>query len=602
MQESKNCQSNETIEALDNIVRSLKDKVTSFMDKTFKKTEPVAQEPQQQKPQMMSVEEYYKEILDLETWKKKFIEFYGEKYAKKIEELFKKCEFTLLPQYLRVYEFKKFLNEKYPNLIQTNMAHFSWFKSAVEGALQGDQIMMKSLVKESKILKDLGMEEAVSYNEESGTYSFNPEYIQKVKAVAKDLDVAWKSTGVEVDWHKSIGVYEDNFVRDKAIGFLEIGTGYGGEFAKACSRMLNESDEEFFKELGDIFKPMTPIDNIPDNATYQVGVINKLLGTEYKDWKDFKENCSESAYIIDLLKQRQEQLKYNESLTNEQTRFVNELMKKFVEEGKYQSGSEAKYHFMEEYHALPRDEDTAAYLNLGDEKHIKICIPINEYLSLNLILHEINHLVQMHKGKERPFETGFNEKGEIAEKFDRNETNYKYCYLNEIVNEYLTNELVNDCFGDVKFPLSENEFESLYQRGISLFKPFLDKYKEVLKKSVICDNPMVFRDKILGDKNFDKLADLMNTYLAADERLYLRELTEKLGKPVDSFEDVLRYSNEISTIEMSGNLSRYVTSVVEGHKLSLLLADNYTKFMSGEKVDLTSKLGNAKTNDTVVNV
>ena len=143
---------------------------------------------------------------------------------------------------------------------------------------------------------------------------------------------------------------------------------------------------------------------------------------------------------------------------------------------------------------------------------------LESYLDLELV-HELGHVVTNSaytKDGDLWWKCGFDgENYSKREVSGKSVTERKYEALNEIINDYFTQDiykLIREK-GIVLNPgKQEQESASSYSYGFNLLGGFIEKHKEEIIDSLMSDDPMAFAE-IIGKQNYEELAEACTQYL-----------------------------------------------------------------------------------------
>lgn len=172
------------------------------------------------------------------------------------------------------------------------------------------------------------------------------------------------------------------------------------------------------------------------------------------------------------------------------------------------------------------------YLKVNGNLRDVCILPQALKLADNLLFHEFGHIIEGDKieGCNNKSISGFdiltiNEEdctfnvekiySDKSKAKSENSTR-KYELLNEVINDYFSIQVTN-IYNKKNDKIGlDGEFVSSYSFGFPLLKDFIEENKDVLVKSRLTQDHQYFA-RIIGQENFDKLADCVTEFLSINE-------------------------------------------------------------------------------------
>jgi len=247
---------------------------------------------------------------------------------------------------------------------------------------------------------------------------------------------------------------------------------------------------------------------------------------------------------------------------------------------------------------------------------------------LHAVIHETMHVISLHKNPNQE-----DNKQEYIVGFFKPDNIDKTLAINEYVTEYLSQDLMTtqkNSLDELNYPFA-NQFTCSYTPGVNILNNFylgggfLDSYKDVLKQCYISKDPSILKD-IIGEENYNELLELTSKYFECNEKEHLKIINEQIiakNKKDSSIEqkkspvkkilltlskkifqkhpqaeltnissaaDVLQFVDKIEELELPLNTNNYVKVLKNMVVLCNLLVENKNELVQGNKIDLSQEL------------
>ncbi len=346
--------------------------------------------------------------------------------------------------------------------------------------------------------------------------------------------------------------------------------------------LLSKGKEEFLNER--------TISAVNDQYITLFNVLGYDFGSDIKEYKE----CEE---LLDIV--------FNKDLIDEFNKIKNSLTKARIEADGYYIGAERVLD------TINIDGDTQPYkdvlynylynsglvIALATDYIDKLCYKHHKLVFCEdalacddeTLFHELNHAIESgllsKNNGEYYFKCGFI-KSRVPlgnDEESRNEI-LKYQMLNEIVNDYFSLEVAKVARkNNVKICLNDYSAPSLYSKAFPLFKKFIENNKNIIVNCRLLDEPHAMA-KLMGQEEFDKLADIANQYLSFVNSNILYEAEAEIKNKTGIKKAVFNSYEE------------YINKNIEWSDKTKMVLSYYKKMDEISKNFETRKLGIVKSN------
>lgn len=531
------------------------------------------------------LQQIYDETIKKDEFIEIFTKYYGEAHRKKITKLINNTTFVLVPQRPEHFKLSKLINSKLPELKDFKIGTISNFLISAKTCILNEDL---TPLLNYPCAKYFGLSEETLTIGENGKHQFKNKDFQKA-TILKILQICENTDEFNINQadqelkqtritqiNKQAENYKSNLIKN----FInQCQTLEPNQNAQMSDSPLNE----IYLEL--LFDLTLPLDEFNNEKSFEAQIVetqlvknfNEVFETSYTSWEQFT-NDPKFINIIQLYKDsltKFEKINKLQSIKEEQVNKNAEIIQKYCPNLSLDVISS----IIKDYDKNPLKLGSA--LSTFSETNNKplIMFPINEKFTISTILHEINHICQVHINKKTKNNiTGLNV-----------EENESHRALNEAINEYLTQDLMKEVDTSHLSKSISLYANSSYNSNIDLIRPFLDEYKKILKEVMISKNPMLLKDKLLRKENFNKLTELLNDKNSCKEHEYLKELTQITGTQFASVKDIIENKDLLKNQELTYNLKKYINLVLETDSLCQNLIEHKQELLRGKHVDLTKK-------------
>ena len=514
-----------------------------------------------------NMRENYQQLGNRQKYIDIFIKFFGEENREKVETFITHSIILLLPQRIEAYRFGQFIAKTCPDLSIENANTLIEYFTNVPTYIQ--QKRWGELCYEP-ILKHLGLNrnELLHFNKSTNKEEWNPLAIAKKHKLSKFLKEI--VTSINIDELEDMKQTEKENKDNKSMPAT-----YISQFKAECAQNGITLDPDYnsnvwIKELLENKLP-DPEDDFFVKDKYKV-TFNCMFSTNFSSWDELVEDNRFKNCILPLIK------KYNSkfSTVNRQSKATKQAYSELSEilSTKIPDEQAREDLFKKANEYFENNPNAGAYQSSRLSGHTPgIILPLNNRTTLHDIIHEFLHLLSISLKTRQAFI--INEKS----KNGKNATGFT-----EYATEYLTKKLIEEFtkkgFKDLEefpIPLSRPNVNCSYDNGVELFKPFLDAYYQDLKKCFMTnENPLMILQEKMGEEELDNMIDLTSDYFECKEQNYLKALSLKLGKVLNSAKDVLKYQNQLQNLELNELERKYLNTVVESQLLCEKLLERKT--------------------------
>lgn len=477
------------------------------------------------------IKNYYEELIDKPYLVEKFVKYYGERARSKIEYLFYSTCFVLVPYKVKNYEFRKFIIKKYPQLIKfDNLEIITHIMNYINNSNYDSSLSIyftDSIIED--VLKEFNINEL--YNEH------NP--------------------------------FED-ILNDLSRNFISLCKKINNEKSHKLSSNYKETLSDINK-ISDLILKNVPYEKWkPEFSSETVRLFNKLFNTRHPNWESVLKDKKYKFILcyLNSLNEKFNHLKYN-NLLKDNNELVDDLIKLINSDNICKGFStddivEAYTHFTKNSVGFTK--------RCIDNFETYIFLPLSDSTCLEALLHELHHLFSI-----QPFNYNLGFKSERDD----------YEELNEIINQYLTLDMMKTLdFSSLNFPV-DRKMDSEYNKGVEILKPFLDEYKEIIINLLNSNHPMDLKSKMIGDKNFNKLSEYAKFLLSSDYNTNYFNLYSKLiKKSINSANDIILNAEELKLKLKNlanNNHITVVNTLVDIKNFTNTLIENKHKFINRYK-------------------
>lgn len=585
------------------------------------------------------IEKYYNELINEQVLREKCVEYFGSKHEKEINGRLDNVEFMLIPQRPASYDLRIYLNERFPQLESMTIQEICKLCRSCSKNKFKTYEDIKSLVatnnKFKKFIKALGIDAKDLTNPDK---TINAENVDIIKQTLVDIVSNENFFNAEREqehfnrvsnWYQKIvnpllkklqamnvDVYTDN-MSSEIYDLLKVGIPFevtDEASTKYVLKLFNKMLNKEFKTWEDVLKDPTSVDVLNVINKYS-DKYNELLEVYNKRY-----NTKQLALMQELYEQR---LQTHELFSQDIVYYLQTGMSK--EEAKQafeqkmaslseeerenyikhsQTISPDEYSFEDVWDDLVKESSSTRDLTspLMEDKYLlgvddlkreidveediqnfmsfenfsrflcggyfnsstnELVVPISEDVNLETVIHEVFHCVSTKNDV-----CGFKEHGKA---------------INEIVNQYLTLDMMESLnIDEFNFPL-DIRMNCAYNRSCVMFKPFLDTFKEQLKDAVVGQEDVsTVVDRLFGE-NIKYISKAMEDFfnLKTDYSKTFNELTN--GNPaIKSMEDIIENRDILKLLSAETyELSNYLDKVSKNIVICNKFVEHKEEFLNG---------------------
>lgn len=284
---------------------------------------------------------------------------------------------------------------------------------------------------------------------------------------------------------------------------------------------------------------------------------NYAEGLKNKSFLNIIFNPLLSSKLDDIEYDRKEMLLSNNASYNN----IMEQIKKF----KLETSQKSLFEDIKKY--LYDNSTTAICINSHEDNDlISICVcNIATSLHDETFIHEVGHAVESgivkYDGRISIRKSGL----DIYNKFDNENLltefgHRKYEILNEVIHDYLMEELANNAKNkgiSIGYGQAQN---SRYMYGFNLMKGFIEQNKQLIKECLI-EDPFKLAS-IMGKENYDKLAHIVEECVEISSKNVFIEINNVIGKDKKSFFEIAHLNHK-----WSKETQQYLNCYLEAEKI-----------------------------------
>ena len=211
------------------------------------------------------------------------------------------------------------------------------------------------------------------------------------------------------------------------------------------------------------------------------------------------------------------------------------------------------------------------YLTNDNQLHRMIVLPEN--FNDHQLIHELNHAIEcsLLKCSEDGYmcvsgfdklKTDFSDTPADYEGLDK--THRKHEKFNEVVNEFVT-EGIMDCAKEQGISITSNTSRgSGYDIGVSLAYKFIRTYKTELANCRLSNNPLEFKE-IIGEENFDQISSALRTLMSYSSLQFMDIYGTLERKSGQTFKGIANFANQAEDL-LNLDLTKAEREILESAK------------------------------------
>ncbi|MBP3344876.1 MAG: hypothetical protein J6K97_01580 [Clostridia bacterium] len=231
--------------------------------------------------------------------------------------------------------------------------------------------------------------------------------------------------------------------------------------------------------------------------------------------------------------------------------------------------------FEKDLHDFKTKHSAGAYCQgyLDRAGNFKKCVILKDNYSNHQLIHEINHILEMHLISKNEngmsLFTGFDQADEVFGEEEQEGTR-KYEAFNEATNEYITKRILAKMEEmGVSFSSAAHDGSS-YGFGTRIADKFFEYFFPDLIECRISGKPMKFKE-LIGEETFDKLAENLDTLMSFGGIKVMNinfSLEEKWGREISGFSVLVANAEELLSLDLTEEERKFLQSISNFKKIS----------------------------------